>query len=328
MDKGEWDQNSCRNTTRISTSVGHRRHDKQGDIALQVLPILLPASVYKDGKKLVRPSFEERRKAFIDIQPVGSNMVEYLRHAKDTRELPYVLMLGDCSCCSQAFVIISGEALEQSTLLGAVDVCFKAFYVFDLQYPKQCAPVWQFLQTVVYELPGQESPAIRLLSFSNKNNYSAQIFALMAQLKTRDEQIEQVTKMALNRVDRLSTENLKPDKGYVRLRKEVQKLIKDHDELEKEMLKKEGLIKKLKKTYKEAEYRAKQVESMSNELRSKNLEVMDRYKRMMMQKMGLQHDELLVRLVESAMEREEKVLDTVPIVVMRKKRLLQELKQQ
>ncbi|XP_066528828.1 uncharacterized protein [Hoplias malabaricus] len=72
MDKGEWDQNSCRNTTRISTSVGHRRHDKQGDIALQVLPILLPASVYKDGKKLVRPSFEERRKAFIDIQPVLS----------------------------------------------------------------------------------------------------------------------------------------------------------------------------------------------------------------------------------------------------------------
>jgi len=35
--------------------------------------------------------------------------------------------------------VVNGEALEQSNLLEAVDVCFKAFYCFDIHYPKQCA---------------------------------------------------------------------------------------------------------------------------------------------------------------------------------------------
>ncbi|XP_057201278.1 uncharacterized protein LOC130561138 [Triplophysa rosa] len=135
--------------------------DHQSDIALLVLPVVLPTSAYKIGRKMFRPTFIETRKAFIDIQPIGTNMAEYLR-SKGTIEFPYVLMLGD-NQCFQAFVILNGEALEQETLLAAVDVCFKAFYVFDINYPKQCSPVWQFLQTVVFGLLGDETPSIRIL---------------------------------------------------------------------------------------------------------------------------------------------------------------------
>ncbi|XP_016366511.1 uncharacterized protein LOC107707121 [Sinocyclocheilus rhinocerous] len=143
--------------------------ERQSDVAVQFLPVVLPTYVYKIGRKMFRPTFLETRKAFIDIQPIGTNMAEYLR-SKESIEFPYILMLGD-NQCFQAFTIINGAALEQSTLLAALDVCFKAFYIFDINYPKQCSPVWQFLQTVVYGLPGEETPAVRVLQafiFANK----------------------------------------------------------------------------------------------------------------------------------------------------------------
>ncbi len=62
-------------------------------------------------------------------------------------------------------VILAGWALEQNTLLWAVDVCFKAFYIFDLNYPKQCAPTLEFPQKVIYETGGNESKPVKLLRF-------------------------------------------------------------------------------------------------------------------------------------------------------------------
>ncbi|MED6275943.1 hypothetical protein CHARACLAT_031814 [Characodon lateralis] len=78
--------------------------DKQGDTALQLFPVLLPAAPYKVGRRVFRSSNLEVQKAFIDIQPVGTNMVEYLQSA--TTEYPYVLILGYRQCYSQAFLII------------------------------------------------------------------------------------------------------------------------------------------------------------------------------------------------------------------------------
>lgn len=48
----------------------------------------------------------------------GTNMVQ----ADVSRPYPYILTLGDDQCSSHAFVILAGQVLEQSTLLGAVIV--------------------------------------------------------------------------------------------------------------------------------------------------------------------------------------------------------------
>ena len=90
-------------------------------------------------------------------------MVEYLEEAKASRSYPYVLLLGDGILFSQAFVVISGQAIETETALAAVDTCFKSFYIFDTHYPNQCTPAWQFLQSVVYGLEGTVSPAVKFL---------------------------------------------------------------------------------------------------------------------------------------------------------------------
>ena len=88
-------------------------------------------------------------------------MVGYLATVKSCT--PYVLMLGEEQKSSQAFVVIGGVALEHPSLLGAVDGCFKAFFVLDINYPKPCAQVWEFIQACIFEIPGHESNAVKLM---------------------------------------------------------------------------------------------------------------------------------------------------------------------
>ncbi|XP_078024425.1 uncharacterized protein LOC144463558 isoform X2 [Epinephelus lanceolatus] len=103
--------------------------DERGDMALRVLPLLLPGHVFKVAKKTVRPSVDEARKAFIDTQLAGTNIPEYLR--AQARSEPFVAVIG-----SQAFTVMQGATLLNTTLLGTVDICFKSFFVFDIVYPK------------------------------------------------------------------------------------------------------------------------------------------------------------------------------------------------
>ncbi|XP_013870629.1 uncharacterized protein LOC106522237 [Austrofundulus limnaeus] len=142
--------------------------DAVGELALRQLPALLPPTAYKVGRgrgsEVVRHTVKECSLAFIDHKPPGTNMVEYLHEAMASRPYPYVLTLGnDKEHASQTFVITAGQALEQDTLLQAIDVCFKAFFILDIKYPKQCEHVWEFLQSVVYEMPGGESKLVKFL---------------------------------------------------------------------------------------------------------------------------------------------------------------------
>ena len=98
--------------------------------------------------------------SLFSFQP-GTNMVGYLATVKSCT--PYVLMLGEEQKSSQAFVVIGGVALEHPSLLGAVDGCFKAFFVLDINYPKPCAQVWEFIQACIFEIPGHESNAVKLM---------------------------------------------------------------------------------------------------------------------------------------------------------------------
>ncbi|XP_042601600.1 uncharacterized protein LOC122140765 isoform X2 [Cyprinus carpio] len=135
--------------------------DGVGELALRQLPALLSPTTYKVGRgcgvKVVRHTIQECSLAFIDHKPPGINMVQYLHEAKACKPCPHILTLGNDQSAFQAFVIIAGQALEQETLLQAIDVCFKAFFVFDIEYPKQCEHVWEFIQNVIYEIQGRES---------------------------------------------------------------------------------------------------------------------------------------------------------------------------
>lgn len=79
-------------------------------------------------------------------------MVHYLD--SETSPDPHVLVLGDKGNFSEVFVIFNGEAIEQETLVQAVDLCFKMFHVYAMNYPKPSAPIWEFLQHAIFKIPG------------------------------------------------------------------------------------------------------------------------------------------------------------------------------
>ncbi|XP_041916461.1 uncharacterized protein LOC121680926 [Alosa sapidissima] len=56
--------------------------DSKDYIALRVLPSLMPPAVFSMGRKTVRTTVSDAMKAFIDLKPVGTNMVEYLKAAE------------------------------------------------------------------------------------------------------------------------------------------------------------------------------------------------------------------------------------------------------
>ncbi|KAJ8280656.1 hypothetical protein GJAV_G00057410, partial [Gymnothorax javanicus] len=89
----------------------------------------MPPAVFRMVRKTVRTTVSDAMKAFIDLKPVGTNMVDYLQAAEQTRAYPYTLVLGGEECCLQAFTILSGQALEQDSVVQAVDVCFKSLCV-------------------------------------------------------------------------------------------------------------------------------------------------------------------------------------------------------
>lgn len=90
-------------------------------------------------------------------------MPKYLEEV--TNGQPFVLILGSLMEPSQCFVIVERKALIQGSLLKAVDVCFKVFYILDISYPWQCSTTWEFFQKVVFGLDdaggnSKTSPAV------------------------------------------------------------------------------------------------------------------------------------------------------------------------
>ena len=50
------------------------------------------------------------------------------------------------------FVLYKGKATKCNTLLEAVDLAYKSFYVFNIEFPKTCFGAYQFLDHCVYRM--------------------------------------------------------------------------------------------------------------------------------------------------------------------------------
>lgn len=129
--------------------------EEQEVLAFSVLPLICRGRSKGRGKC----SFKESLEAFIDIKPEGTDVEFYVSKIdRNVRPQPFILLLGDSRVKPlQSFVIVERRALLFETLTKAVDYAFKLHYVLDLKYQSQCYPAWQFLQMVLYQLPGDET---------------------------------------------------------------------------------------------------------------------------------------------------------------------------
>lgn len=66
---------------------------------------------------------------------------------------PYIIVVGDVeNAITAAYVCINNNLWKLGSVLQAVDVCFKSFFVFDAEYQVQAYHLWLFVQRALYDI--------------------------------------------------------------------------------------------------------------------------------------------------------------------------------
>lgn len=133
-----------------------QRRSATANVVLKLLPnVLPPKPLGKATRKCRRwkPSIAEGHEAFIDVARVGTNLATYRAtkrqkcQEKGITWQPQVLVLGDSVINpAQTLVLVNDTVYEVGSLIKAVDVCFKAFFVLNAEYPPQARDPWLLLQ--------------------------------------------------------------------------------------------------------------------------------------------------------------------------------------
>ncbi|XP_071787462.1 uncharacterized protein [Asterias amurensis] len=143
--------------------------DQQTNLSLFFLPLIFEGQRKAAGGRC-SSSNASKREAFIDTQPDITNIPAYLKKIdSEKRPQPFILALHrDVSELqpTDIFVIVEKQALPQSSLLKAVDICYKLHFVLDCSYQDSCKGLWSFFQSFVFKqaLKGRkESNTMRAL---------------------------------------------------------------------------------------------------------------------------------------------------------------------
>lgn len=64
---------------------------------------------------------------------------------------PYMIFVED-SQVTHFYVIINKHYYKVESALKSIDICFKSFFIFHLNYTPQCEQIWYFIQTYFFEI--------------------------------------------------------------------------------------------------------------------------------------------------------------------------------
>jgi len=63
------------------------------------------------------------------------------------------------------YVVINKFYYKVESALKAIDICFKSFFVFNLNYPIQCEQIWYFIQTFFFNIVTKFDKKFQNVSF-------------------------------------------------------------------------------------------------------------------------------------------------------------------
>lgn len=79
---------------------------------------------------------------------------------------PRLLILGELSSIKEIFVYFDNIRFPMVHILTAVDILFKIFFVFNLEFPNESKLFYTFLQTFFYEMDNNNKNS-KVLTFIN-----------------------------------------------------------------------------------------------------------------------------------------------------------------
>lgn len=127
-------------------------------MVLRLIQSILPPSRINDKKDKSKIkkfyTVNESRESFIIICPTEVAYKEQYdaRISKYSSIPPYISIIGTLTNPSTIMCDFENITYKFYSLTKAVDICFKAYWVFNMEYPEACAPMWQFINRQFYHL--------------------------------------------------------------------------------------------------------------------------------------------------------------------------------
>jgi len=107
------------------------------------------------GKKsFVKYSIKDSQNTFIIVAstPMELEVIIDKLKKQENNIQPCILVVGSLLDPKQILVYFDDIKYKLFTVFKAVDICFKLFHVFNLEYPHESSNVWLFLQNYFYEI--------------------------------------------------------------------------------------------------------------------------------------------------------------------------------
>lgn len=80
---------------------------------------------------------------------------------KGTTLQPFLVFVGKLGHFRSFYVYVNEVRFELKSALDALDLAFKAFYVFDVEYPAFCSNLWKLIQVMLYDIPLTKGQTVR-----------------------------------------------------------------------------------------------------------------------------------------------------------------------
>lgn len=121
--------------------------------------IFIPTSkkVTKDhaGKKcLVKYTIKDSQNSFIIFKNSVCELEEYITVKRNEKNpiQPFILIVGTPVNPKEIVIFFDSIKYKVFSILNAIDVCFKLFHLFNLEYPTESCYVWLFIQKLFYNI--------------------------------------------------------------------------------------------------------------------------------------------------------------------------------
>ena len=90
-----------------------------------------------------------------DTEVIKERRIQFVHDHKQSWQ-PYVIIAGeDLTKIKHAYVCVDRTLYTVSSVLQAVDICFKSFHIFNLIYPIESKHIWLIIQKSFYKFRTQ-----------------------------------------------------------------------------------------------------------------------------------------------------------------------------
>ncbi|XP_039313019.1 uncharacterized protein LOC120359495 [Solenopsis invicta] len=128
-------------------------------MSVSLLPHLYPPKHMKRIRnKSFKPSIGLAKETILKFANIPGDMVRLRQEAKSRATdlklpiQPFLIIVGSIEDVQDVYVCVDNELYKVQGLLQGLNICFKTFHVFNLQYPLASEHIWILIQKGIYKI--------------------------------------------------------------------------------------------------------------------------------------------------------------------------------